>query len=103
MHPKLRELKEQHESIQRVEMPNGWIVHIKAGLLHREDGPAVTSDNHQEWYQNGILHRDDGPARMFHLAPDGNERIAEWWFSGQHQLSASLDHSGFHSHLHKGS
>ncbi len=33
------------------------------GLLHKLDGPAVTSPNgRQEWRQNGLLHRLDGPA-----------------------------------------
>lgn len=31
--------------------------------LHREDGPAVESDDgHKQWWLNGKLHRVDGPA-----------------------------------------
>ena len=34
-----------------------------AGLLHREDGPAVVwRDGDLEWYQNGQRHRDVDPA-----------------------------------------
>jgi hypothetical protein len=30
--------------------------------LHREDGPAMISENAQVWYKNGLVHRIDGPA-----------------------------------------
>ena len=34
-----------------------------AGLLHREDGPAVEHlDDTKCWYHNGLRHRIDGPA-----------------------------------------
>lgn len=34
-----------------------------AGLLHREDGPAIVRvDGTVEWWFNGELHRDVGPA-----------------------------------------
>ena len=31
-------------------------------MRHRDDGPAVISNNGQEWHKNGLLHRIDGPA-----------------------------------------
>ena len=38
-----------------------------AGVLHRENGPAIErADGTKFWYQNGILHRTDGAA-------------VEWW------------------------
>jgi len=35
----------------------------KDGDLHREDGPAViTEDGEEYWFRNNLLHREDGPA-----------------------------------------
>jgi hypothetical protein len=37
--------------------------YMHGGLLHREDGPAVTeSTGYQAYYREGKLHRVDGPA-----------------------------------------
>ena len=37
--------------------------YIKNYKIHRENGPAITSNNgDEEWYQNGQLHRENGPA-----------------------------------------
>lgn len=49
---------------------NGILIHndgskywYKDGVLHNDDGPAVTCPNgYQSWYQNGRLHRLNGPA-----------------------------------------
>jgi len=47
------------------------------GVLHREDGPAVSlPPNFQEWYQHGVLHREDGPASI-----DRHGKI-EWYLNG---------------------
>lgn len=80
---------------------NGIEIHTVNGVLHREDGPAVISPTHQEWYLNGVLHRTDGPARMFHCAPSGHEKLCEWWFEGKYQANGCVDHDTFHQHLHK--
>lgn len=50
-----------------------------AGILHREDGPAVEWNNgSKEWYFNGKRHRLDGPAvERF----NGHK---EWWFENSH-------------------
>jgi small nuclear ribonucleoprotein (snRNP)-like protein len=47
-------------------------------ILHRKEGPAVTSDKENfrhEWWENGKRHRIGGPAVY-----DGN--IQEWWENG---------------------
>ena len=45
-----------------------------AGLLHRDDGPAIEyPDGSKYWWQNGLLHRIDGPAIIL---PDGRK----WWY-----------------------
>jgi hypothetical protein len=42
---------------------NDLSAHIQGGVLHRDDGPAVShSDSSTEWYREGRLHRDLGPA-----------------------------------------
>jgi hypothetical protein len=52
----------------------------RAGLLHRDDGPAlVFSHGPQEWYRDGLLHRDDGPAVTY------PPRRREWWRDGKRQ------------------
>lgn len=48
------------------------------GLVHRDDGPAVTYSNGGEiWYQHGKLHRDGGPAVTY---SNGSE---SWWHHGK--------------------
>jgi hypothetical protein len=53
----------------------------KAGVLHRENGPAVVGNTHgdatESYYINGELHREDAPARIT-TAPDGT-RSEEWY------------------------
>lgn len=44
-----------------------WTLKVKGengGLLHREFGPAIESDDGhiKEWYRYGERHREDGPA-----------------------------------------
>lgn len=46
-------------------------------ILHREDGPAVHSDNYKAWWLNGKRHREDGPAVEW---TNGDE---EWWINGK--------------------
>ena len=49
-----------------------------AGQLHREDGPAIITDQGSAfWYQCGQRHRTDGPAIEY---SDGGK---EWWQNGQ--------------------
>lgn len=84
------------------------IFYYKNGKFHREDGPAIHSNNckiwykngkyHRKgepaviysngtkmWYENGKLHREDGPAfiNMF-----GG---TEYWLNGVHQKSVIND------------
>ena len=49
----------------RIEVTNAGTrrYYNNANQLHREDGPAITDTNgNQWWYQNNVLHRVDGPA-----------------------------------------
>lgn len=85
-------------------------VHLKEGKFHREDGPAVYTDDgkYQIWARNGILHRLDGPALItptltlyavlgrLHredgpavIRPKGQE---EYWLMGQPIPSLELYH-----------
>ena len=49
-----------------------------AGLLHRDDGPAVVwRSGSVQWWLNGQLHRDVGPAIEY---VDGSSK--EWWLHG---------------------
>lgn len=46
-----------------VEWNDGDIHYYKEGKLHRENGPAIQSENGSEfWYKEGKLHRLDGIA-----------------------------------------
>ena len=48
-----------------------------AGLLHREDGPAVIwRDGSEAWFHNGKLHRTTGPAVAL------TNRTTTWWIHG---------------------
>lgn len=59
------------------EIANGR-TYRRDGLLHREDGPAVTwQDGTLLYYARGKLHREDGPA--VHGGPGGEE----WWRDGK--------------------
>ena len=57
-----------------------------AGVLHREDGPAIEKVNGDKyWWFNGKLHREDGPAaeyingaKLWYL--DGKRLTKEAWF-----------------------
>jgi hypothetical protein len=54
---------------------------LKAGMLHREDGPAVVYHNNskvkEEWYLYNIRHREGGPAVI-----PWNVGSYEWWVNG---------------------
>ena len=45
-------------------------------ILHRENGPAVITDEYEEWWCNGRVHREDGPAIVY---KNGGE---EWYKYG---------------------
>jgi hypothetical protein len=59
--------------LRRVDCKTGWITDSEGvsycyldGLLHREDGPAITHpDGRKIWYLHGKLHREDGPATVY--------------------------------------
>lgn len=47
-------------------------------IFHREDGPAIESENgDKEWYVNGLRHRVGGPAIE---ETNGHK---EWWMNGK--------------------
>jgi hypothetical protein len=43
--------------------------------------PAVESPGHLEWWKAGRLHREDGPAVV-----SDNFRLSEWWQNGKKLL-----------------
>ena len=45
------------------------------GLVHRDDGPAVTNKYGKFWYQKGKLHREDGPSI---IGPFGDTIYYRW-------------------------
>ena len=56
-----------------------------AGLLHRDDGPAVEyPDGSKSWRQNDRLHRIDGPAVEW---ASGNK---EWFINGKKLTEAEF-------------
>ena len=61
-----------------------------AGMLHRENAPAVVwPGGTKEWYQNGLLHRTDGPAIEW---SDGTK---SWYQNGKrHRIDgAAIEYS----------
>ena len=89
------------QQTQKVDYGNGKVVYIKGGLLHNENGAAVVTPTYKEYYVNGVLHNDKGPARIFINAPDGNERVCEWWLNGKFIATGIIDHEVFHQHWSK--
>jgi hypothetical protein len=71
--------------LRRVDCKTGWITDSEGvsycyldGLLHREDGPAITHpDGRKIWYLHGKLHREDGPAISY---PNGSQG---WYRKGE--------------------
>ena len=99
--------KMNQPEITTYDSPFGLVtIHTKGGVVHREDGPAVThGDWAQEWYVNGKAHREDGPAKLYKTHPmptaPGLQNIAEWHLNGQYQMNALLDDATFNKHWHK--
>ena len=56
---------------------NGDHIWYKDGEIHRENGPAMITNNKEVWYKNGLLHREDGPAMI--LKHDNNKQ-SEFWY-----------------------
>lgn len=58
----------------------------RAGLLHRENGPAVSMYSEFGvplkliWLRNGLPHRDHGPAYVLYSAGGGGGLRAETWY-----------------------
>jgi hypothetical protein len=44
---------------------DGGTVWRQFGTIHREDGPAIITDNYEQWSHFGKCHRTDGPAVMY--------------------------------------
>lgn len=55
----------------------GTTTYFYMGKIHREDGPAVISPNHQIWMIGGKVHREDGPAFL-----NIKEKKAIWYVNG---------------------
>lgn len=54
---------------------DGMRVWYCKGIIHRDDGPALTTRYGKNyWYRNGCYHRDDGPA----ITDDRNG--AKYWY-----------------------
>ena len=52
--------REDGPAVEKVDGSKEWYLN---GQRHREDGPAIEmADGYKEWYLNGFLHREDGPA-----------------------------------------
>lgn len=49
----------------------------KNGILHRDDGPAITAKTDEFWYYEGKLHRIGGPAVVARGSP------RQYWIHGQ--------------------
>lgn len=65
-------------------------IHYKnsLGRYHRTDGPAyITKEGFEFWYKDGMLHREDGPAvtdilnNKLHYALNDIEYLKEEWES----------------------
>lgn len=56
------------------------IIHVKNGLLHNTDGPALIKTNGTvKWYLNGILHNLNGPAVV-----SCNDKVKHYYVNGKH-------------------
>jgi hypothetical protein len=49
-------------------------VYYNLGEIHRNNGPAMISDESQKWYLHGKLHRADGPAIIY-----ADNRVCWFW------------------------
>ena len=67
--------REDGPAIEWVRGCKEWLVD---GRTHREDGPAVVheEEGYFVWYRNGNRHREDGPAVIY---GNGDK---EWWLKG---------------------
>ena len=70
---------------------SGIVKYYQNGVLHREDGPAITRPRRrntiqfnmqatEEWYKNGKRHREDGPAIVWTC---GRVYQEEYWTNGK--------------------
>lgn len=73
---------------------NAYVRCLKGGELHREDGPALMTENLMVWYKDGLIHREDGPAV---IAKAGAHPINIGYLSGMHSYNvvASRYNSAF--------
>ena len=75
----------------------GVEMHFLDGYFHREDGPAIMTNDAHEYLVMGQYHREDGPARMY----KNKENHCEWWLNGKPQLSGKISDEEFDKHWHK--
>jgi hypothetical protein len=75
------------ETVVVSEYENGYRTeqHLRDGILHREDGPAlirtlVDGGIEETWHRDGLLHREDGPA-LIEIRADGT-RIELYYCEG---------------------
>lgn len=100
----------KHKGPQRITLPDGTNIYMENGVLHRVDGPAISSPTHQEWFQNGQRYREDGATITYkkHPAPRGDvfvaangERICEWYQEGKLILSDVVSEEAFKLHWYE--
>lgn len=72
-------------------------IHYKIGhVLHREDGPAViTEEGLEVWFFNGLVHREDGPAVVCSGANLGVYSSPSYFLRGKRQFLGGRQSLGF--------
>ena len=89
---------------QEVATVGDMTIHTKAGVVHRDDGPAIVTSWSQEWFVNGTAHRADGPAKVYLNHPVGGKYIAEWYENGKYYHQEQYkehERDAFMAHWHK--
>jgi hypothetical protein len=55
-----------------------YTVYTRNGEFHREDGPALISEQFEIWFYDGDMHCETGPATIWY----GNPVQYQWYFHG---------------------
>lgn len=82
--PKPVAVAPQPDCIESYTFPNGTTIHLKNGMLHRENGPAIEFPGGMGsvYFLEGNLHRDNGPAIHWPYEDD-----CQWYKHGTKVLS----------------